>query len=362
MPPDRPATAQAPADVAVLVETVRSGDPAAFEAFYRRYETAVYRTALALVRDVSTAEEIVVDTFVRAHRTCARLDPERSPLPWLQRIAINLAHTALCRRHLRLTRIPNPEQAPWPDPAAPSPALAVEQRETSAALARSIGRLPAPMRLVVVLRYVEELSLGEIAEALDCPTGTVKSRLFYGLRRLRDDLRAEPLAPVTAPERATRSDLRWIPEPRGFSYQRQRPRSRPGRVAWWEPRARAQFGQPRSCSERRWFRRWKPVRGRTTPGAGSARAPKTGRSRARAPVLILATLGAADRASQGLSRQCQGEGLSVLPAVYSCCWPSWSLTRSSWLPSRLYLRSHPMRLRPDWPSSAPKSSSSAGVG
>jgi DNA-directed RNA polymerase specialized sigma24 family protein len=81
MSPERLATVPVAADAAALVEAVRSGDPAAFEAFYRRYESAVYRTALALVRDGSTAEEIVVDTFVRAHPACRRLDlsARRSP-------------------------------------------------------------------------------------------------------------------------------------------------------------------------------------------------------------------------------------------------------------------------------------------
>ena len=183
-------------DAAALVEAVRSGDATAFEAFYRRYEGPVYRTVLALVRDVSTAEELVVDTFVRAYRAAGRLDPERPPLPWLQRIAVHLALNQLHRRRLGLARFPDLDQAPWPDSGAPSPALVAEARETSAALARSIARLPAPMRSVVVLRFVQELSLGEIAAALDCPLGTVKSRLHYALRRLRADLRrastAEP--------------------------------------------------------------------------------------------------------------------------------------------------------------------------
>ena len=208
MSPERLATAQAPADAAALVEAVRSGDPAAFEAFYRRYEGAVYRTALALVRDGSTAEEVVVDTFVRAHSACRRLDPQRSPLPWLQRIAVHLALNALRRRRLGLARFPDPEQAPWPDLGAPSPALAAEDRETSAALARAIGRLPAPMRVVVVLRFVQELTLGEIAAALDCPLGTVKSRLHYALRRLRDDLRAESPALANAPGRCGAASAR----------------------------------------------------------------------------------------------------------------------------------------------------------
>ena len=99
-------------DAAALTEAVRSGDATAFEAFYRRYEGPVYRIALALVRDVSTADELVVDTFVRAYRAAGRLDPERPPLPRLQRIAVHLALNQLHRRRLALARFPDLEQAP----------------------------------------------------------------------------------------------------------------------------------------------------------------------------------------------------------------------------------------------------------
>ena len=190
---------------ASLVNDVRGGDLKAFEAFYRRYEGAVYRTALALLRDEMTAEEVVVDTFLRAHGARARLDPGRSPLPWLQRIAVNLSLNRLRRRHLGLE--PLPEQGPWPDEAVTAPESAAERREVTAALARGIERLPARMRAVVVLRFVQDSSLAEIAETLRCPLGTVKSRLHNALRLLRDDLRPE-FGPVAAPDPAGRSARR----------------------------------------------------------------------------------------------------------------------------------------------------------
>ncbi len=182
-------------DDASLVNSVRDGDLKAFEAFYRRYETAVYRTALALLRDEMAAEEVVADTFLRAHGARQRIDPARSPLPWLQRIAVNLALNRLRRRSLGLE--PLPERDRWPDPAT-GPESAVERREMTAALAQGIARLPAPMRAVVVLRFVQDSSLAEIAETLECPVGTVKSRLHNALRLLRDDLRRE-FEPAAAP-------------------------------------------------------------------------------------------------------------------------------------------------------------------
>ena len=188
-------------DGASLVNDVRGGDLKAFEAFYRRYEGAVYRTALALLRDEMAAEEVVVDTFLRAHGARVRLDPARSPLPWLQRIAVNLSLNRLRRRRLGLE--PLPDQVPWPDEAVTAPESAAERREITVALARGIERLPAQMRAVVILRFVQESSLAEIAETLGCPLGTVKSRLHNALRLLRDDLRPE-FEPVAVPDPAGR--------------------------------------------------------------------------------------------------------------------------------------------------------------
>ena len=202
MPPARRTGVLAPAADAALVGAVRSGDEAAFEAFYRRYEGPVYRAVLALVREESLAEELVVDTFVRAYGARRRLDPDRAPLPWLRRIAINRALSAR-RRHPGCVPLAEPDQAPAPELAGTSPTLAAEQHETSAALSRAIRRLPAPMRVVVVLRYVEELPLAEIAATLDCPLGTVKSRLHAALPRLRADLRAASPALVDQPAGAS---------------------------------------------------------------------------------------------------------------------------------------------------------------
>lgn len=191
-----------------LAAGFRGGDMTAFEAFYRRYETPVYRTVFALLRDTMTCEEVVTDTFLRAYAARERLDPDRPPLPWLQRIAVNLAMNHLRRRRLGLA--PLPAAAPWPDDAD-EPDAAYARREMTVALAGGIERLPERMRLVVILRFVQDSSLAEIAEILGCPVGTVKSRLHNALRLLRDDLGHE-LAPsdAAAPRRASRTQPRDV--------------------------------------------------------------------------------------------------------------------------------------------------------
>jgi len=175
-----------PSDAA-LIEAFREGDLGAFETFYRRHEPGVYRTALALTRDPMAADEVVVDTFLRAYRARDTLDTERSPVPWLQRVAVNLSVTCLRRFRRRGAPLEVPETLPAGDRHG-SPEWCAENGELGRLLVGAIGRLPGHLRTVVVLRFVHGLSLAEIAADLDRPVGTVKSRLHEALRRLRADL------------------------------------------------------------------------------------------------------------------------------------------------------------------------------
>ena len=175
-----------PAD-ADLVRAMGSGDLKAFEVFYRRFEAPIYRTALAMTRDIMTAEEVVTDTFVRAYAARARLDACRPPLPYLQRVAINLSLNVLRRRRLGLVPLDDPALGYRTDPAA-SPEATAEQRELARVLTHGIACLPPRFRAVVTLRYVDGYDLAEIAGILGWPLGTVKSRLHHALRQLRGEL------------------------------------------------------------------------------------------------------------------------------------------------------------------------------
>ena len=86
-----------------LVYAARDGDMQAFDALFYRYKDGIFRLGLAITKDPSHAEEIVVDTFTRAHRALARLEPEGSLRPWLYRVAINLSYNRRPRKGIVLS-------------------------------------------------------------------------------------------------------------------------------------------------------------------------------------------------------------------------------------------------------------------
>ena len=174
-----------------LVYAAREGDMQAFDALFYRYKDGIFRLALAITKDPSHAEEIVVDTFTRAHRALARLEPEGSLRPWLYRVAINLSYNRRPRKGIVLSTIEDVTEDIMENSAS-SPSSLAELAETRRIVFAAVETLGPKHKIVVVLHYLNGLNLAEIAQVVDCPVGTVKSRLHYALRRLRTHLAAHP--------------------------------------------------------------------------------------------------------------------------------------------------------------------------
>jgi RNA polymerase sigma-70 factor (ECF subfamily) len=174
-----------------LVYAARDGEIAAFDALFYRYRDGIFRLGLAITRDPSAAEEIVVDTFARAHRALARLEPDDSLRPWLYRVAINLSYNRRPRKNVVLSSLDEAADEALANEDG-SPSHVAEQAEVRRLVLGAVEELGPKHRLVVVLHYLNGLNLTEIAEVVDCPVGTVKSRLHYALRRLRTHLAAHP--------------------------------------------------------------------------------------------------------------------------------------------------------------------------
>lgn len=170
-----------------LVSRIRQGDLGAFEALYDKYKLPLYRTALAITRDHGTAEEILQDAFVRAYAALGRVDASVSLSPWLQRIVVNLSYNHIKRRqHLPMAL---DEVLEGLTVAAPlGPEEVAEGNELVAIIREAVDSLSFKRRVVIVLYYLQGFNLQEIAYILDCPVGTVKSRLHYASKALRAKL------------------------------------------------------------------------------------------------------------------------------------------------------------------------------
>ena len=162
-----------------LLKRFVQGDPDAFEALFRQFEVEVYRWTLRIVRDVSIAEDVVVEAFWRAYRGRARFDSSRSFGAWMRRIATNVA-----RDHLRAARL----RARWLATGDEIRAPASPDRDLGESVAFAFRKLPPKLQVVATLALIEERPYAEIADALDLPVGTVKSRVFRAIRTLRKEL------------------------------------------------------------------------------------------------------------------------------------------------------------------------------
>lgn len=159
-----------------------AGDPRRLEALVARHWAAAYHLALPLTGDPAAAEDAAQDAFVRVLEQASRFDPRRAFRPWLLRIVRNVA---LDQRRARERRARHEARAPEAArPLGVDPALAEERARVRALVAA----LPHDLRDALCVRYVGGLSLAEAADALECPEGTVSSRVRRGLEALRQAL------------------------------------------------------------------------------------------------------------------------------------------------------------------------------
>jgi RNA polymerase sigma-70 factor, ECF subfamily len=174
-------------DDAALLERVAAGDLTALEQLFARYQRQLHQLALGVTRDPQTAEEVLQDTFYRLHKHAAQLDGSLPLLPWLYRVAANLSYNQARRRHI------------WAEPFhalaerlfAPSwrsPEHIAEEHEVQSIVRATLDALSPKHRAVLVLHYIQEYSVQEIAVILDCPEGTVKSRLHHARKLLKEQL------------------------------------------------------------------------------------------------------------------------------------------------------------------------------
>jgi RNA polymerase sigma-70 factor (ECF subfamily) len=170
-----------------LIQRLCDGDLNALGTLYDRYRLLVFHTALAITRDRQAAEDILQECFLKVNSYARRIDISLPLEPWLYRVTVNLAYTYVTRRSRWLTSLENVIDR-LVSPARTNSEYHAEMSELQTVIQQAIDELQPSQRMTVILYYLNDLSLKEISYILDCPVGTVKSRLYYGRQHLRRQL------------------------------------------------------------------------------------------------------------------------------------------------------------------------------
>jgi len=178
-----------------LVERVQRGDRSAFDVLVLRYQQKVLTLIRRYVRDAMEAEDIAQEAFIKAYRALASFRGDSAFYTWLYRIAINTAKNYLVSNKRRPIDydldLQDPEQyalqARLTDGETPEHLVLTDEiRET---VNGAIAELPEDLRTAIVLREIDGLSYEEIAASMDCPVGTVRSRIFRAREAIDKKLR-----------------------------------------------------------------------------------------------------------------------------------------------------------------------------
>lgn len=191
----------------ILVERVQAGDKQAFGLLVTKYQRKLARLVSRMVRDPAEVEDIVQDSFIRAYKALANFRNDSAFYTWLYRIGVNTAKNWLVThgRRAQLTSTTDGEDAEnYDEPELlrnnETPERLLMTKQIGETVNAVVEALPEDLRTALTLREIEGLSYEEIADVMDCPIGTVRSRIF----RARDAI-ALKLRPLLD----TAADKRW---------------------------------------------------------------------------------------------------------------------------------------------------------
>ena len=185
---DLPPAASGTDSDAMLVQRAVAGDPSAFELLVIKYQRRIQRLIGRMVRDVDLVEDIAQETFIRAYRALHQFRGDAQFYTWLYRIAVNTAKKFL----LDMKRDPtvsenalrsndDEDETSWVkhEPIADeTPETVLAAKEIAAAVNAALMALPNDLQQALTLREIEGMSYEEIGEVMNCPIGTVRSRIF----------------------------------------------------------------------------------------------------------------------------------------------------------------------------------------
>jgi RNA polymerase sigma-70 factor (ECF subfamily) len=173
----------------VIVERALTGDAEAFGELVRRWERRIFALTYGMLGREEDARDATQETFLAAFRNLRGFRGEAKVSSWLHRIAVNQCISRQRRAKVRsesaLDDQHDNDVVSFATPLSESPVRVVEGRQETLAVRRAINSLPLELRQIVVMKEFEELTFREIADALDLPLSTVKSRLYTALKQLQ---------------------------------------------------------------------------------------------------------------------------------------------------------------------------------
>jgi RNA polymerase sigma-70 factor (ECF subfamily) len=179
-----------------LVERVQQGDRAAFDLLVRKYQHKVVKLVSRYVRDSSEALDVAQEAFIKAYRAISSFRGESAFYTWLYRIAINTAKNYLVAKNRQpVNKESEVGEADQFDLASQltdidTPEGLILSEEIRQTILQAIEQLPEDLRTAIILRELEGMSYEEIAQTMDCPVGTVRSRLFRARESIDNELRS----------------------------------------------------------------------------------------------------------------------------------------------------------------------------
>ena len=169
----------------LIVQRVQAGDKLAFNLLVSKYHRRVSRLLTRMVRNQEDIEDVVQETFIKAYRAIGNFRGDSAFYTWIYRIAINTAKNLLVtqgRRPSTLKESNEGDGETFEDNAALSnidtPESLYQTKQIGEAVNEAMSALPEELRAAIVMREIDGLSYEEIAEAMNCPIGTVRSRIF----------------------------------------------------------------------------------------------------------------------------------------------------------------------------------------
>jgi len=181
---------------AILIEDVREGDIAALAELVEKYKRMAYRVAIKITRNHEDANDVVQDAFLKAYDSIHRFRMDSSFETWLYRIVVNLSLNVVKRKKIRgecalsnETIVQATEDVKRRVEVKNDPSIQAEKQELREWVTKAVESLPIHHRTVVILHELEGLTHSEIASILNCSVSTVRTRLHYARKRLRELLK-----------------------------------------------------------------------------------------------------------------------------------------------------------------------------